>query len=158
MSIAVPLSPSDSNLGSSAGFDLWNYLFVCALVLGLLIGSAYFLRRFVAGNVRRRAAKRALRVVDALPLNGRVKLVVVSCYDRNFLLGLGDKDVRSIAELDTEEAHELVRPSIPPRSEAPEPFGAALARAARGGGVIDLAPRTRGPASVPWKEGQGVLG
>src|SRR6185436_18545488 len=106
MSTAPSLGPS--------GFDLWNYLLVCGLVLGLLIGAAYLLRRFVAGNLRRRAAERSLRVVDMLPLHGRVKLVVVRCYDRSFLLGLGDKEVRSIAELDVEE-----QASATPAADAP---------------------------------------
>ena len=155
MSTAPSLSLVRSDLGP-AGFDLWNYLLVCGLVLGLLVGAAYVLRRFVAGSVRRRAAERSLRVVDMLPLHGRVKLVVVRCYDRSFLLGLGEKEVRSIAELDLEENSGLVRPALS-RPETREAFGAALARAARGGGVIDPPPRPRAPAPA-WKEGQGVLG
>src|SRR5262245_30619308 len=121
MSIAPSPSVVASDLGP-AGFDLSNYLLVCGLLLGLLVGAAYLVRRFVAGSVRRRAAQRSLRVVDVLPLHGRVKLVVVRCYDRSFLLGLGDKEVSSIAELDPEES---ARPAAEPRAAVPEPFGAA---------------------------------
>jgi hypothetical protein len=70
MSIAPSPSLVPSELGS-AGFDVWNYLLVCGLVLGCLVAGAYLLRRFVAGSVRRRAAERSLRVVDVLPLHGR---------------------------------------------------------------------------------------
>ena len=47
-------------------------------------------------------------MVDILPLGGKRQLAVVRCYDRTFALGLGEKDVSLVAELD-HEAIELDR-------------------------------------------------
>jgi len=82
------------------GFDLGRYLVV---VLGLFALSGLVLwgsRRLVRGALRQRAGKRSLAIVDVLPLGGRRQLAVVRCYDRTFALGLGDRDVALIAELD----------------------------------------------------------
>ncbi len=85
------------------GPDLTRYLLVCAISIAGLVGLAWLFRRFAAQHLRARAARRSLQVLDVLPLSGKQKLVVVRCYDRSFLLGVGEKEVRSIAEL--EPAH-----------------------------------------------------
>jgi len=139
---------------ANTGPDLTRYALVCfALLLGIL-GVAYLFKRFLADSLRRKAAQRSLRVVDVLPLGGKQKLVVVSCYDRSFLLGLGEKEVSSIAELDVEGAA--------PATEEPVPFRDTLASAVREEVPIerpsdhpnDHANRGR---EAPWDDGQGVL-
>jgi flagellar biogenesis protein FliO len=60
-----------------------------------------------------------LAVVDVLPLGKRQRAVVVRCYDRNFLIGLGEKEVSLLAELDLEDGQVQVRP-VPPPAEAAE--------------------------------------
>jgi len=110
--------------GRGSGPDLTRYLVVCAGSILLLLALAWLFRRYVAGHLRVRAAKRSLQVLDVLPLAGKQKLVVVRCYDRSFLLGLGEKEVRAIAELDAA----LARPQDgAPLAPAGPPFGAALA-------------------------------
>jgi flagellar biosynthetic protein FliO len=84
----------------AGGPDMTRYVLVCFLLLGLIGGAAYLFRRFVASSVRARASKRSLQIVDLLPLGGKQRLCVVRCYDRTFALGLGDKEVSLIAELD----------------------------------------------------------
>lgn len=108
--------------GSTAavGPDLVGYLLSCALVLVVVLAAAWAFRRFVAGALRAKAAQRSLQVVDVLPLGGRQRLVVVRCYDRTFLLGQGEKEVRAIGELDTEAVPEAV----------PVPGAAPVAQAA----------------------------
>ena len=44
--------------------------------------------------------ERSLSVLDVLPLGGKRRLAVVRCYDRTFVLGLGDREISAIAELD----------------------------------------------------------
>jgi len=80
--------------------DLTRYVLVCAAMLCLVFVLAFGFRRLMAGNLKRRAAARSLQVVDMLPMGGKQRLVVVRCYDRHFLIGLGDKEVSSIAELE----------------------------------------------------------
>ena len=143
------LNVQDTNTGP----DLTRYALVCfALLLGIL-GVAYLFKRFLADSLRRKAAQRSLRVVDVLPLGGKQKLVVVRCYDRSFLLGLGEKEVNSIAELDAEEAVAATESS----SERMQPFRAVLNDAvddAVGDEHSDEQPRRR---EAPWPDGQGVF-
>lgn len=87
-------------VGRASGPDMTRYLAVCAALIAALVALAWVFKRTLAGHLKARAAKRSLQVLDVLPLSGKQKLVVVRCYDRSFLLGLGEKEVRSIAELD----------------------------------------------------------
>lgn len=89
-----------TTLGGSTGPDLSRYFLVCALLIVMTAGVAYGLRKLVSGNVKLRASQRSLRVIDVLAMGGRRKLAVVRCYDRTFVLGLGEKEICSIAELD----------------------------------------------------------
>jgi flagellar biosynthetic protein FliO len=84
----------------NAGPDLTRYLLVCALLIGLVAGLGWLFKRFLGGALKSRAAQRSLQIVDLLPLGGKQRLAVVRCYDRTFALGLGDKEVSLIAELD----------------------------------------------------------
>jgi flagellar biosynthetic protein FliO len=136
----------------AAGPDLTRYLLVCGGLLGAILGLAYLFKRFLAGTVQRRAAKRSLRVVDVLPLGGKQKLVVVRCYDRSFLLGVGEKELSSIAELDVEELASAG--DAAEATEPAQPFHDALADAVADENAPELViPEP--PAS--WNEGQGVL-
>ena len=102
--LALLLSAPVADLAPRSGPDLTRYLLVCG---GLLIGIvvlAWGFRKLLADQLRARASRRSLALVDVLPLGGKRQLGVVRCYDRTFVLGLGEKDVRLIAELDPEVA------------------------------------------------------
>ena len=109
-----------------------RYVLVCFLLLALIAGVAWMFKRFIASSVRARASKRSLQVVDLLPLGGKKQLCVVRCYDRTFALGLGDKEVALIAELDA-----VTAPAAPA-----QPFAALLQRAQASDTVA--APRRKG--------------
>ena len=89
-----------SLLGAGTGPDLTRYLTAVAALLVAVAALAWGFRRLIAGSVRARAAQRSLQVIDVLPLGGKRQLSVVRCYDRTFALGLGERDVSLIAELD----------------------------------------------------------
>lgn len=91
--------------------DLTRYVLVCVAMVALVIALSYGFRKLLAGNLKRRAAARSLQVVDMLPLGGKQRLVVVRCYDRHFLIGVGDKELSSISELDA-SSDELPESSI----------------------------------------------
>ncbi len=97
---------------SESGVDLTRYILVCTLTIVLVLVCAWLLRRFLAQNLRRRASQRSLAVMDVLPLGRKQKAVVLRCYDRSFLVGLGEREVTLLAELDP-EAHEELEPSPP---------------------------------------------
>jgi len=96
----VASAQETSSLGGTTGPDLSRYFAVCAVLILATAAVAWGLRKLVAGNLRQRASGRALRVVDMLPLGGKRKLAVVRCYDRTFVLGLGEREVTPVAELD----------------------------------------------------------
>ncbi len=130
-------------LTANQGPDLTRYALVCAALLVGILGVAWLLRRVLGGAISRRAAARSLQILDVLPMGGKHRLAVVRCYDRTFLLGLGEKELSSIAELDG---------VIAPTTETP-PSRADLAAFA---GVLErVAPAAPRPA-VMRKE--GVLG
>lgn len=89
-----------AGFGGTDGPDLTRYATVCVLLIVAIAGVAWGFKRLVAGNLRTRANQRSLQVLDVLPLGGKQRLAVVRCYDRTFALGLGDKEVTAIAELD----------------------------------------------------------
>ena len=103
------------------GPDLTRYFVVCAGTIAALLAAGWFFRRYLARHHRARASKRSLQVLDVLPLGGKHKLMVVRCYDRSFLLGVGEKEVRSIAELDSEVG-------ASPASVPAAPFASVLER------------------------------
>lgn len=109
-------TPSSSPAGAG-GPDMTRYLLVCALLLGLIGLAAWLFKRFIGSTVRAKAAKRSLQIVDVLPLGGKQRMCVVRCYDRTFALGLGDKEVALIAELDA-----VIEPAARPK----KPFAAIL--------------------------------
>jgi len=82
------------------GPDLTRYIVVCATLLVALVGLAWLLRRVMGGVARTSAGRRSLQVVDVLSLGGKQRVCVVRCYDRTFALGVGDKEVGLIAEID----------------------------------------------------------
>ncbi len=113
---AMPALEAGTALGGSTGPDLSRYFLVCAILIVMMVGVAWGLRRLVAGNVKFRASQRSLRVVDVLAMGGRRKLAVVRCYDRTFVLGLGEKEITAIAELDSVIGSEPVA-EVPRKSD-----------------------------------------
>lgn len=85
-------------------FDPGRYLALVAALIVAVIAIGLGFRRVVGGALKHRASKRSLRILEVLPLGGKRQLAVVRVYDRTFALGLGDKDVTLVAELDPVEA------------------------------------------------------
>jgi len=102
ISIAIVSLAQDTPtaFGGNEGPDFTRYMTLCALLILAIGGLAYGFKRVVGGNMKTRASKRSLQVLDVLPLGGKQRLAVVRCYDRTFAIGLGDKEVTAIAELD----------------------------------------------------------
>lgn len=83
-----------------SGPDLTRYVLVCATLLLALGGLAWFLRRTIGGTAVTKAGRRSLQVLDVLPLGGKQRVCVVRCYDRTFVLGVGEKEIGLISEID----------------------------------------------------------
>jgi flagellar biogenesis protein FliO len=89
-----------ATLGGTEGPDLTRYLVVSSVLLLGVAALAFAFRRLVGKNLVAKAARRSLQVMDVLPVGSRQRLAVVRCYDRTFLLGLGERELSLITELD----------------------------------------------------------
>jgi len=98
--VSLLLITEDAARLGADGLDLTRYFLVVGALLGAVLLAGLLLKRVISGSLKARASKRSLAVVDVLPLGGKRQLSVVRCYDRTFALGLGDKDVSLVAELD----------------------------------------------------------
>lgn len=126
---------------AAQGPDMTQYLVVCVGLIAVVLGLAYGFRRIFSRAISARAARRSLQVVDVLPLGGKQRLAVVRCYDRTFVVGLGDKEVSLVAELDVQALPEPTAEPLPlpadqsafqrllqravPRAPRPQPAAAA---------------------------------
>jgi flagellar biosynthetic protein FliO len=117
-------------------------LFGVIVVLGLVVGLAWLLRRGAFGALR--PGSRAITVETAMPLGERRSLVIVSVEGRRLLLGMTPGQISMVTELD----------AAPPVAVEPTSGGAAgqsfeqllVARAKemfgrRGGSSKDSPPR-----------------
>ena len=99
------------------GPDLSRYFAVCVGLIALAALAAWGFKRLFARSLASRAAKRSLQVLDLLPLGGKQRLAVVRCYERTFVVGLGDKELCLVAELDPQSLPEPAREALPTRAD-----------------------------------------
>jgi flagellar biogenesis protein FliO len=114
---------------AAEGLDMSRYLFACLVVLGLLCLGAFALARLQRTSLVQRAKKRSLRVLDVLPIGRKQRLCVVRAYDRTFVLGVGEREVALVAELDQDDdlaAEALALAEREAKSPAPTSFAALL--------------------------------
>jgi len=109
---------------SDPGLDLNRYLLISAAMIVAIGGVGWFFQKTMANSMRDRAGKRSLRIVDVLPMGGKRRLAVVKVYDRTFVVGLGDKEISLISELDAETSE---REELSPKGSGVK--GPGLARA-----------------------------
>lgn len=121
---ALPAFEAQNSLGGSSGPDLTRYFLVCAILIVVTALVAWGLKKLIAGNLNFKADQRSLQVVDMLNLGGRRKLAVIRCYDRTFVIGLGEKEIAPIAELDPVIGE--TTDSSPPKMSDREAFAVAL--------------------------------
>jgi flagellar biosynthetic protein FliO len=109
--------PPSAELGGREGPDLTRYLLVCAGLILLVGGLGWLVRRVLSRTLSARAGRRSLQVLDLLPLGGKQRVAVVRCYDRTFLLALGEKEIALLSELDAAiEPRRPVEPSLEERT------------------------------------------
>lgn len=109
--LAAVIEDGETRYGGSAGPDMTQYLVLVLSLLATIAFMAWGFQRLFAGTLKKKAEKRSLQVLDMLPLSNKQKVAVVRCYDRSFLLGLSDKQVELIAELDASVAKPEVEPT-----------------------------------------------
>ncbi|MFT7676853.1 MAG: flagellar biogenesis protein FliO [Planctomycetota bacterium] len=112
----------------ATGPDLTRYFTVVGLMVAVLMAVAYGLKRIAAKTGRLGRDRKGLTMVEVLPLGGRRQVAIVRCYDRTFALGLGEKDVSLIAELDPITPPQPVTAETPGAASVPAPVPATRDR------------------------------
>ncbi|MES2125752.1 MAG: flagellar biosynthetic protein FliO [Pseudomonadota bacterium] len=99
-------------LGSAAAAgSLVQTILALVLVLGLLVGLAWFLKRF-GPKLPQGTAK--LRIVGALNLGGRERVIVVEVGDQWIVVGASPGRVNALATMPAQEGPaELAEPAAP---------------------------------------------
>ncbi len=131
------------------GPDLSRYFAVLGGVATMLILTAFGLRKLISkGGFGFKGSKRSLEIVEVLPLGSRRQVAVVRCYDRTFALGLGEKNVSLLAELDADMVE----------NERKKAIGAAktTANPMAGGFRTMLKPQARSKAKAKSQLVQGT--
>jgi flagellar biogenesis protein FliO len=142
--------------GTVGGPDLTQYFAVCVGLIAAIVIGGFAIKRLFKHTLTARAARRSLRIVDVLPLGGKQRLAVVSCYERTFIVGLGDKELCLVAELDAQATPELTAAGATP---LPLPADQnAFQRLL--GAVRPRAPKSAAPTRVSERglSSEGVLG
>ncbi|NPU84733.1 MAG: flagellar biosynthetic protein FliO [Syntrophaceae bacterium] len=88
---------------------LLKMLFALAIVLGLLIGSVYFLKKFMA-PVGGGDDGQAIRILATRSLGPKSSILVVDILGKIVALGVTGSQISVIADLDDPSALERLRP------------------------------------------------
>lgn len=108
---------ADSNLAGSLG----QMVFGLAVVIGLLLASLWFIKRLSAP----RGAAAGLKVLGAVPVGQRERVVLVEVGDKVLLLGVTQNNVRTLHTLAAEELR--IEPAGPaPAGGMPRDFSGWL--------------------------------
>ena len=99
----LPILTLMADVPQAQGPDLTRYFAVLGGVALVLLLLAFGLKRLVSNStLGLRKGRKGMQVVEVLSLGSRRQVAVIRCYDRTFALGLGEKSVAVIAELDAE--------------------------------------------------------
>lgn len=71
------------------------------VITALVIAVTYVASRWYAGRMQNGAAGKHVKVVDKIMLGSGCALIVVQAAGKLYLLGLGDKNVRLLCELES---------------------------------------------------------
>ena len=111
--------------------SLLQWLVSCFLVIGLILLLAWLLKK---SRLVPALAQNQLRVISALPLGNREKLLVVKVGEQQVLLGMTPTNINLLCQLETP----LAEPA------ATMPFAAQLAKLIKPGQATADAPTNQG--------------
>ena len=121
------MMPTPPGAWADVSFAL-DVIFKLALVLALIYGSLYLLRRWQIGAFA--SARRQLTVLETTRLSPRQSLHLVRVGERAWLIGATDQALSLLAEV--ELLSEVMQPDQPPPApQSASAFAAALRRVLR---------------------------
>jgi flagellar biosynthetic protein FliO len=142
--LTTVLEAETTRYGGTGTPDFTQYGILILSLLAAIAFLAWAFKRFLGGSLLRKADARALQICDVLPLGTKQKLCVVRCYDRSFFLGVSDRQVDLIAELDAAAIGERETP-VPLEAKQKDAFLRALKRVQQD----HLAARIESEVTVP---------
>ena len=99
LTLSTPVhSQADSAPELGSGTQLLSVLLSLGLILLLIFGLGWFLRRFSQGSV---FGQKGMKVVASLPLGARERLVLVELGGQQILLGVTPQQVRTLHFFET---------------------------------------------------------
>lgn len=93
--------------GPVAPPDIWQWLLSCFLVIGLILGLAWLLKR---SRILPGVSQQSLRVLSVLPLGTKEKLLVVKVGEDQLLLGMTPTSITLLHKLDTPLPEQMLTP------------------------------------------------
>lgn len=126
---ALAATTTTANPPPSTGLLQW--LVSCFLVIGLILLLAWLLKK---SRLVPAMAQNQLRVISALPLGNREKLLVVKVGEQQVLLGMTPTSINLLCQLETPLAEQA----------ATVPFAAQLAKLMKPGAVKTDAATNQG--------------
>ena len=111
---AVPAQPAQIGAHAPVGPGIGGAVVALLLVLALIIGLSWLLKRMPGGGFRQ---AEGLRVVASIPLGARERAAVIEVGGQQLLLGIGAGGVRTLhvlaGPLPTPEPARVAVPTLP---------------------------------------------
>lgn len=77
------------------------------VVMAALVVSAYYASRWYAGRMGRSLSGKHIKIVDRVSVSPGCSLIILQAGGRFYLIGLSDKNIRLICELDDFDPAEM---------------------------------------------------
>ena len=92
----------------SAGGGILQVILVLVLVLGLMVGAAWLLKRFNAAGMK---AQGGIKIIGGVPVGSRERIMVVEVADQWIVVGVTSNNITALST--------MPRQVLPPSQDAP---------------------------------------
>jgi flagellar protein FliO/FliZ len=79
--------------------DIVQYLLSFALVIGLLLGLLYALKKLQRANPFVKGQQQRLHIVETLSVGPRQKIAIIRCDHQEFVVGISPQGIQSIGSV-----------------------------------------------------------
>lgn len=93
---------ADKPVGGSTG-GIFQILFVLILVLGLMMGAAWLLKRFNAGGT---TSGGGIKIVGGVSVGSRERIMVVEVADQWIVVGVTSANISALSTMPKQETHQ----------------------------------------------------
>ena len=123
----LPVEPSQPIEDPGVVDAMVKMISALALVIALVYGALYMLRRLMGRRLKGSGGNGSLEVLETTYVGQHKAISLVRVGHRSVLVGVTDSQITTLTELDVEETEEILGPSTQPAKA--EPFSGALSGA-----------------------------